>query len=338
MSIQETKSAGIVILRVAGRLDAVTAPEMETRLGAVVHGGARRAVVDLAGVDYVSSAGLRALLAGAKTMQQAEGKLSLAAPTASVRPVLEMAGFPAIIPLFETVEEACASYAPPPPRPPRRPAPLGFAEEIYLLALDERDGLVKILAGSGFDYALAGALLMDLALRDRIDTDLATLKVTSPTPTGDSLLDETLALLQSEATPQPVAYWLKRIAEQAERLQDRILARLVDKGILKTVDERILWVFEVRRYPVADDQEVEEVRGRLRDLLLGTDIPDPRDVVLISLGKACRLLDELFTRDEAIRVQPRIDALSRLDLIGRETADAIEEIERAVSFMAMPMM
>lgn len=216
---------------------------------------------------------------------------------------------------------------------------LSFAEEIFLLALDDKQGIIKLLPVSALDYALAGALLMDLALQDRIDTDLTSLSVTNTKPTGDPILDDTLRDLQQKPEPQPASFWLKYFADQSKRIQERVLARLIQKGILKQENRRILWVFEVRRYPLMDNHEVKEVKTRLRELILSDDIPDPREVVLINLGNACRLLDDLFTPAEYEQVRSRITALARLDLIGQEMAKSIREIERTMAIaMSMTMM
>jgi len=76
-----------------------------------------------------------------------------------------------------------------------------------------------------------------------------------------------------------------------------------------------------------------------RELILSDDIPDPREVVLINLGNACRLLDDLFTPAEYEQVRSRITALARLDLIGQEMAKSIREIERTMAIaMSMTMM
>ena len=347
MTISESKRGSVTILQASGKLDAASAPEMDRRIAAFIEGGARQVVLDLAGVDYISSAGLRVLLTAAKSLQKVRGKLVLAAPSHQARQILDMAGFPAIVPVTDTIDQACASFALPaaesarasvaPPSEPVRSvrSPLSFAEELYLLALDDTRGLLKPLPASAFDYALAGALLMELALDGRIDTDLNSLKVTSAEPTGDPLLDDTLRELAQKKEPQATAFWLSHFAEQAGRTEKRVLASLIQKGVLKQENRRILWVFEVRRYPLMDDREVKEVRARLRDLMLGEEIPDPRDIVLISLGNVCRLLDDLFGAAERGHVQSRIDALARLDLIGREMARSIREIESAMTMAMM---
>lgn len=216
---------------------------------------------------------------------------------------------------------------------------LSFAEEIFLLALDDDRGIIKPLPVSAFDYALAGAILMDLAIRNRIDTDIKTLTLADPSPTDDPILNNALQDLRQQPNPQPTSHWLKHFADQSRCIQNRVLARLVERGILKQVNRRILWVFEVRRYPLLDNREIKEVRTRLHDLLLSDEIPDPREVVLITLGNACHLLDDLFAPGESERVRARIVALSKLDLIGQEMAASIREIERTMAIaMSMTMM
>ncbi len=333
ISIREIPQGSITLVEVQGRLDATSASEADNRLAAMVTAGARQVVLDLAGVEYVSSAGLRVLLAAAKRLQQAQGQLVLAQPTPQTRQILDMAGFSALIPVFDTCAAAAVSLGQPTPAPaPERP-PLNLAEEVFLLALDDRPGLIKAGLAPVLDCAVAGALLMELALYGRIDTDMTVLKVVDPTPTGEPLVDAALGEIQSRPTPEPTSFWLKALANPARQLQERALAGLLTKGILRQEDRRLLWVFEVRRYPVVDDREVKEVRTRLRELILGEDLPEPRDVVLLNLGLACRLLDDLLPPAEYERVHPRIVALARLDLIGQEMARAIRDIETSLPIM-----
>ena len=70
---------------------------------------------------------------------------------------------------------------------------LRFAEEIMLLMLDDKGGKFADVPRLWLHYALAGAVLMDLALERRIDTDPKQLVVIDPSPLGDDLLDPVLA-------------------------------------------------------------------------------------------------------------------------------------------------
>ena len=330
MTLTETKRWPVIILKVQGRLDATSGPEVARGLTASIDGGARQLVLDLFGLEYLSSAGLRVFLAAARQMQRVGGKLALAAVTRPVWEILHMAQFSAIIPLFETLDQACASFASPVTQTRPDPCLLSFAEEIYLLALDDQKGVLKPLPIGSLAHALAGAVLMELALDGRIDTDLTTLTVTSTAPTGDALLDETLTELQAECAPKPVSFWLQKLVRESKRLVARVQADLIRKNILKEENQRLLWVFAVRRYPMIDQREVKEVRTRLREMILSDTVPAPRDVVLLSLAHACRLLDDLFTPEEYAQAQSRIATLTSLDLIGRAVFHAIRQIERVL--------
>jgi golgi phosphoprotein 3 len=203
---------------------------------------------------------------------------------------------------------------------------LGFAEEILLLQLDDTHGRFIDLPLSAADVVLAGAALMELALGNRVDSDLEHLILVDRTPTGDDILDDVLERLGQAGAGLSVAAALELITANAEKYQQRALKRLVAKGILREEDGRFLWVFHTRRYPVVDDREQREVKARLHQILLTDEIPDPRDVVLICLIDACGLLDLVLRPDEIARTKIRVEQLSRLDLIGQAVTKAVAEI------------
>ncbi|TVR90479.1 MAG: anti-sigma factor antagonist [Trueperaceae bacterium] len=107
----DTRSEGsVTVVSVAGSVDAVTAPRLGDALGAALAAGQVHLVVDLAGVGYVSSAALRALLAGVKGARSGGGDLRLAAVGPDVGKVFEMAGFDGIIQRFDDTAAAVASF------------------------------------------------------------------------------------------------------------------------------------------------------------------------------------------------------------------------------------
>ena len=96
---------------------------------------------------------------------------------------------------------------------------LRFVEEIILLLLEDEGGRFIRVPSWSINYALAGAVLMDLALEDRIDTDLDSLVLLDSSPLGDSLLDPTLAEIAA-SEPHDTRHWVEHIAERAEELQE----------------------------------------------------------------------------------------------------------------------
>lgn len=99
------------VVVITGSVDGITAERVHAALAAEVDGGNVCLVGDLAGVDYTSSAGLRALLATVKAARRQGGDLRLAAVTPAVRRVLDMSGFTSILRLYDDVDAAVASYA-----------------------------------------------------------------------------------------------------------------------------------------------------------------------------------------------------------------------------------
>ena len=94
MEIKTTTDGNRLTIAVSGRIDTVTAPELETGLK---FGDATLVVLDLADVPYMSSAGLRLLLVAHKTMAGKGGELQIANVQESVRDVLDITGFSDIL-------------------------------------------------------------------------------------------------------------------------------------------------------------------------------------------------------------------------------------------------
>lgn len=89
MTIEKKLENGTLTLAVAGRLDTNTAPELE---GEMTLDGVSRVVFDLSGLEYISSAGLRILMAAQKAMNASGGAMKVTGPNASVSSVFEMTG------------------------------------------------------------------------------------------------------------------------------------------------------------------------------------------------------------------------------------------------------
>jgi anti-anti-sigma factor len=102
--------AEVTLLQVKGRVDSLNANQLGEALSTEIDGGSIHLVLDLAGVDYMSSAGLREIVAALKKVKRATGDLRLAQPSDRVREVLEMAGLDTIFQIYPTQTEAVDSY------------------------------------------------------------------------------------------------------------------------------------------------------------------------------------------------------------------------------------
>lgn len=106
MNIQEKQSGAVTVLSLAGRLDANSSATLEARFAQLFEQGRRSFVFDFAGLEYVSSAGLRSVLLAGKKVKSGQGKLALCRMTELVKEVFDMSGFSMIFAIYGTEEEA----------------------------------------------------------------------------------------------------------------------------------------------------------------------------------------------------------------------------------------
>lgn len=110
MDIKTTESGDVRILEVQGHLDTNTSPEAESSINALIDAGATKLLINFAAVEYISSAGLRVLLATAKKLKGAGGDLRICNLNATVQEVFDISGFSSILTVSSNQEEALASF------------------------------------------------------------------------------------------------------------------------------------------------------------------------------------------------------------------------------------
>ena len=203
-------------------------------------------------------------------------------------------------------------------------AAVSLIEEFLLLALEDEGGEFSRIPETSLSCGLAGAALMDLSIRGRIDNDLHHLWVVDPTPTDSAMLNEVLAEIAAEPERLHPRDWIARLMPQAVRLRGEAIERLCERGILRQEDHAYLWVLQSRRYPVERGEERLEGKRRILALLFSKDIPDPQDAALVALADACGVFERILDSGTLEEARPRIRQLRRLDLIGAEIAHTAE--------------
>ena len=108
ISIEERDHTTVV--SIAGSVDALTSADLTRELIAQIEAGRQQLLMDLGQVDYMSSAGLRSILASLKESRQRGGDLRLAAAQPGVAKILKMSGFNNILKAFSSVDEGIKSF------------------------------------------------------------------------------------------------------------------------------------------------------------------------------------------------------------------------------------
>jgi anti-anti-sigma factor len=110
MKTEVKHEQGVTIVSVSESVDALTAADLSKALSAQIAEGRANLVVDLTGVEFMSSAGLRTLLGAVKESRSNGGDLRIASTNPGIDKVLKMSGFHNIAKVFASQSEAVASF------------------------------------------------------------------------------------------------------------------------------------------------------------------------------------------------------------------------------------
>lgn len=111
LSIRCAQRGEVHALRLEGFLDAHTAPTLDQEIQRVLENGGSQIVANLAGLSYISSAGLGVFMSHVETLRDRGGDLRLCALIPKVRRVFDIVGFSRVFELFEEEESAIRAFA-----------------------------------------------------------------------------------------------------------------------------------------------------------------------------------------------------------------------------------
>ena len=106
MEILQVAQDGIVFLEVKGRLDTFSSTELEKKLSKLIQDKKYKILIDLSQLDFISSSGLRVLLAAGKQLKSVNGKIVLCALQNHVKEVFDVAGFTLLFSIYPSREKA----------------------------------------------------------------------------------------------------------------------------------------------------------------------------------------------------------------------------------------
>lgn len=106
MEAQVEEKGEIIIIRVQGRLDAASSPQLEKQINSIIETGHFKLILNFSGVEYLSSAGMRLMLSISKKLKHLEGKVVACNINDEVMSVIKMAGFQHVLEIYPTEEES----------------------------------------------------------------------------------------------------------------------------------------------------------------------------------------------------------------------------------------
>ena len=208
-----------------------------------------------------------------------------------------------------------------------------LAEDLLLLLLDDVSGKPRADSTS-LDYALAGALLAELALQRRVELvqgpGLLTrdrVAVIDETATGDELLDAALSVTGERARSAE-----RLVVKLSKGPRERLLVALEQRGIVHREASRILGIWPRERWPAQDATREHAIRQQLYDVLVVGTTPDDHAVALVALLAAIDEAHKLFegSRPESKAVKERAKSIAE----GQWPATAVRKAVQAAQTAA----
>lgn len=203
---------------------------------------------------------------------------------------------------------------------------LSLPEELLLMLLNGESGYFHQVPGWDLNCAVIGAVLAELSLVSRIDTDMESVILLDRTEVGDPAIDPIIKEIAGEPVRRNAQYWIERLAPRADSTVDMTLDRLVRLNFLEHHDGDFWTLSHAvgQEHPNTGNGEgtpVEFVTSRITKVIFYNEIPTPRDIIIIGLLNTCDVLRFIFELDD--EAEARIKAVCKLELIGRSITEAV---------------
>jgi hypothetical protein len=210
-----------------------------------------------------------------------------------------------------------------------------LAEDVLLLLTDDASGKATV-DGTRLDLVLAGAVLLDLAMRHRVEVTApghpagkGRVVVVDRSTTGDALLDAVLVRV-GDHKPRRAKDLLGTVQKN---LRTAVLDRLARAGVLRQEDAKILGIFPTTRWPAVDGVHESEIRAGLRDVLVVGRTPTDHEAALVSLLQSVDKVAAVVGPVELPRgeLKRRAKAIAQGEFAGEAVRRAIADMNAAVA-------
>ncbi len=212
---------------------------------------------------------------------------------------------------------------------------LDLLEEYVLIALDDSKGQF-VIDSTHLHYGLAGAVLLELALREKVSIEGDYVKINDSATVTEIALNKALEYLKEKAKSVKVKDVITAFARQAGEFKQDVLQRLINKGILKKEEHKILWIIPNNKYPTSNLSPENKVRERLKAVMIHGAESEPRDIMLLSLIDVSDLTKEAFRdKDDYQKVKKKIKEVTQDVKISGAINKSIREIQAAIMIAIM---
>ncbi len=213
---------------------------------------------------------------------------------------------------------------------------LTLIDQLTLLALDDHKGNF-IPDSTTFSYALAGALILELILEEKISVYDDYVKVIDKSATGDLILDEYIKEIAESPKQRKIKSWIDKFGQKSKKIKEATLTKLMDDGILVKKEEKLLWLFNVDKYPTNNPKPENQLRARLHNIVINRHKPDLKEVMILNLVESCQLEVEVFGKENAKVFRKEFKKIKSESEVSGVVNKSIKDICEAITAMLVIM-
>jgi len=207
---------------------------------------------------------------------------------------------------------------------------LTLIDQLTLLALDDEKGTF-VAESNAYSYALAGALIMELALQGRIDLSAKKVLIKDRNKTNDKVIDRYFDLILESAKERTLKSWIRSIGEKASKIKLDTVDKLIDNRILSKREDKILWVFTYNKYPMENPRPENKLRKRLYDVVVNGHRPELKDIMILNLIQSCGLGKEVFGKEQVKTFKKKIETINQYDQMSGAISKTVKEINDEIA-------
>lgn len=209
---------------------------------------------------------------------------------------------------------------------------LTIPEKLLLLSYDSKKGRL-LVQKTNMQFALAGAILFELTLQEKIGIKKEFLLVKDMDPVKEEWLNDYLEMMKDATDDRKAKWWVKKFANKNKNTKNQLLEGLIEKGLLRKERHSILFgLIPVNAYPAVDGEAHRTLIDKIRNAVLHGKNLDQEMIMLISLIGACKLTKKFFNnRKEYNKARKVIRDIIRGNMVSKVVDESIKAMHAAVT-------
>ncbi len=207
---------------------------------------------------------------------------------------------------------------------------LSIAEKFLLIAHHPEKGRY-VIPSTYLQYGLAGAILLDLTLSDRIETDGIKLSMKRSRPLTDPLMQEVAALMSQSEMPRKAGYWIRKLGAHHNRYHLQLLKVLAGKRLLRIEEKKFLGMIPYRKSYLLESYTRSNLVLQLRNEIMAYRGVPGENFPLAIMVAACRLQRVVTTdRDELKQIRAQLKRMAKENPVSDAVTQTVSQVQAAV--------